>query len=223
MPSINGLLSLPEEITSSELFAAALTHRSFGQENNERLEFLGDAVLGLIIAKLLFEHFPSYDEGDLSRLRAHLVCKKKLAELAKQVGLGSFLRLGSCERKSGGHLRSSILADSLEAIIGAVYLLKGFIFAEEFVAQLYAESLQSLPLIDELKDAKTRLQEQMQSRQINVPEYIVVEEWGEGNNKSFKVECRVQELELSATGEGKSKKKAEQTAAQVMINSIKEL
>ena len=220
MVSVRDLLSLPKEVTTSKLFEAALTHRSLGKENNERLEFLGDAVLGLVIAKLLFERFPDCEEGDLSRLRAHLVCKKKLAELAKQAGLSAFLRLGSSERKSGGHLRSSILADSLEAVIGAVYLLKGFEFTANFLAELYAEPLQQLPQVDELKDPKTRLQELMQSRQIDVPEYVVVDEWGAGNNKHFKVECCIPEINLTAIGEGKSKKKAEQIAARSMIDSI---
>ena len=116
MSSAESLLSLPEEITNSKLFAAALTHRSVGKQNNERLEFLGDAVLGMVIANLLFENFPEYTEGDLSRLRAHLVCKKKLAEIANEANLSAHLNLGTSERKSGGHRRSSILADSLEAV-----------------------------------------------------------------------------------------------------------
>ncbi len=217
---MSSLKQLPEEITSSKLFSAALTHRSAGKENNERLEFLGDAVLGLVIANVLFEKFPDCDEGDLSRLRAHLVCKKALAQLAKEVDLSSSLRLGAGEKKSGGHYRASILADSLEAIFGAVYLLKGFDFTAQFIKSLYKKSLNNLPHVDELKDPKTRLQEYLQSRQLDVPSYKVLRESGEGNNKSFKVECVVAELGVRSKGEEKSKKKAEQMAAREVLNIL---
>ena len=217
MPVESHLFSLPEEIIDSELFKSALTHRSAGKQNNERLEFLGDAVLGLVIAQLLFDKFPDYSEGDLSRLRAHLVCKSKLAELAKQAELGKYIQLGSGERKSGGHHRASILADSLEAIIGAIYLIKGFAFTENFIADLYTTDIKQLPDVQALKDAKTRLQEKLQSQQINVPEYRVIAEQGEGNNKQFTIECIIKVLSLKTTGQEKSKKKAEQVAAQKMI------
>ena len=120
LSAVNKVLSLPEEVTGSKIFQSALTHRSAGKDNNERLEFLGDAVLGLVIANILFEKFPNASEGDLSRLRAHLVCKRALSDMAKHVGLSEVLKLGSGERRTGGHYRSSILADSLEAIIAAV-------------------------------------------------------------------------------------------------------
>ena len=218
----NKLLHLPEDITTSELFSAALTHRSAGRNNNERLEFLGDAVLGIVIANLLFERFPDYDEGDLSRLRAHLVCKKALAQLAQEANLGERIKLGAGERKSGGHMRSSILADSLEAIFGAVYLLKGFEFTSEFIKQLYVSQLESLPGIDELKDPKTQLQEHLQAKQIDVPSYKVISEKGDGNNKRFIVQCIIEELNLVSQGEEKSKKKAEQLAARQMLDSLSE-
>ncbi|MEM8843482.1 MAG: ribonuclease III [Pseudomonadota bacterium] len=211
---------MPEEITSSRLFHSALTHRSAGQDNNERLEFLGDAVLGFVIASKLFEKFPNYDEGDLSRLRAHLVCKKALARLAKDADLGSSLKLGSGEKRSGGHYRSSILADSLEAIIGAIYLLKGFDYTAQFISELYIKQFDQLPQADELKDPKTRLQEYLQSQQINVPAYSVLDEWGEGNDKHFKVECFIRSLSKKTFGEEKSKKKAEQIAAYEMIQLL---
>lgn len=204
---------LPEEITSSKLFESALTHRSAGKDNNERLEFLGDAVLGLVIADELFERFPDCDEGDLSRLRAHLVCKKALAQLAKESKLSSSLKLGAGEKKSGGHYRASILADSLEAVFGAIYLIKGFDYTKQFIISLYKNPLDNLPDINELKDPKTRLQELLQSKQLDVPYYIVLSESGEGNNKNFKVECVVGELKIRTIGEEKSKKKAEQMAA----------
>ncbi len=211
---------LPEEVTTSTLFDSALTHRSAGKDNNERLEFLGDAVLGLVIANYLFEKFPHYDEGDLSRLRAHLVCKRALAELAKEAKLSGLLKLGAGEKKSGGHFRASILADCLEAIFGAVYLLKGYEFTSDFIKSLYEKSFDNLPDIDELKDPKTRLQEYLQSRQIEVPDYIVLKEWGEGNNKRFKVKCIVSELDISAEGEEKSKKKSEQLAANNLLKKL---
>lgn len=219
---MNGCENLPEEVTASKLFNSALTHRSAGKDNNERLEFLGDAVLGLVIANILFERFPECDEGDLSLLRAHLVCKKALAELAKDAALGASLKLGAGEKKSGGHFRSSILADSLEAIFGAIYLLKGFEFAADFIKNLYAKLLDELPHVDELKDPKTRLQEYLQSRQVDVPKYEVIKEWGEGNDKRFKVECSVAELSRTSEGEEESKKKAEQLAARQMLNSLQE-
>ena len=220
MSTTSGLLSLSDEITDSSLFKAALTHRSVGKENNERLEFLGDAVLGLVIAKLLYERFPEYEEGDLSRMRAHLVCKSKLAALAKEANLGDYLHLGSGEKRSGGHCRSSILADSLEAFIGAVYLLKGFDYAGGFLTALYEKEFDQLPRAHELKDPKTRLQEYLQSKQINVPQYTVIGEWGEGNEKRFKVECSVIELSLKTVGEEASKKKAEQISAREMLKEI---
>ena len=218
--AINKVLLLPEEVTESKIFQSALTHRSAGQDNNERLEFLGDAVLGLVIANILFEKFPQASEGDLSRLRAHLVCKRALAEMAKAVGLSEVLKLGSGERRTGGHYRSSILADSLEAIIAAVYLIKGFEFAAEFVARLYTEQLQQLPEPSELKDPKTRLQEYLQARQVDVPDYEVIKEWGEGNDKCFRVQCEISALSQSSQGEGKSKKKAEQAAASDMLMQL---
>jgi ribonuclease-3 len=211
---------LPEEVTTSKLFNSALTHRSASKDNNERLEFLGDAILGMVIANLLFEKFPSCDEGDLSRLRAHLVCKRALAALAKEAKLSTLLKLGAGEKKSGGHFRASILADCLEAIFGAVYLLKGYDFTFEFIKSLYAQPLENLPDINELKDPKTRLQEQLQSRQIDVPDYIVLKEWGEGNDKRFSVKCIIHQLDTSTEGEEKSKKKAEQLAASNMLQKL---
>lgn len=217
---MDGFKQLPEEVTASKLFNSALTHRSAGKDNNERLEFLGDAVLGLVIADLLFEKFPDCDEGDLSRLRAHLVCKRALADLAKDAKLSALLKLGAGEKKSGGHFRASILADCLEAIFGAVYLLKGFDFTSEFIRSLYVKPVENLPDIAELKDPKTRLQEQLQARQIDVPNYIVLKEWGEGNDKRFSVKCIIHELDVSAEGEEKSKKKAEQLAASNMLQIL---
>lgn len=215
-----GLEQLPEEITNSKLFKSALTHRSAGKDNNERLEFLGDAVLGLVIANVLFEKYPKRDEGDLSRLRAHLVCKKALAQLAKDIKLSANLKLGAGEKKSGGHYRASILADSLEAIFGAVYLLKGFDFTASFIKSIYENTINNLPDVDELKDPKTRLQEYLQSIQLGVPNYTVLGESGEANSKQFKVECCVSDLKVKSIGEDKSKKKAEQAAAKEVLTIL---
>lgn len=220
MISEHRLFSLPEEVLNSELFQAALTHRSAGKKNNERLEFLGDSILGFVIAQLLFEKFPDYDEGDLSRLRAHLVCKPRLAELAKQAKINEHINLGAGERKSGGHNRASILADSLEAVIGAIYLIKGFDYTKEFLTRIYTDQFEVLPAAQELKDPKTRLQEILQARQMQVPEYKVIAERGEANKKWFTVECQIKELSLRSSGEEKSKKKAEQIAAKNMIALI---
>ena len=218
--AVNKILILPEEVITSKVFKSALTHRSAGKDNNERLEFLGDAVLGLVIAKLLFEKFPNAAEGDLSRLRAHLVCKRALSEMAKETGLSEVLTLGSGEKRTGGHYRSSILADSLEAIIAAVYQLKGFEYTAEFVARLYTKQLAQLPDMNELKDPKTRLQERLQARQIDVPSYTAIKEWGEGNDKCFEVQCEIAALSKTSNGEGKSKKKAEQEAASNMLEQL---
>ena len=215
-----GFKQLPEEIIDSKLFQAALTHRSASKDNNERLEFLGDAVLGLVIANVLYERFPDCDEGDLSRLRAHLVCKKALAKLAKEANLSAHLKLGTGEKKSGGHYRASILADSLEAVFGALYLLKGCEFTADFIKSIYDDALNDLPDVNELKDPKTRLQEYLQSRQFDVPSYKVLSESGDGNNKRFVVECTVNSLNIHSSGDGKSKKKAEQMAAKNVLNSL---
>ena len=149
-----------------------------------------------------------------------MVCKPKLAELANEVNLSSYIQLGAGEKKSGGRYRSSILADSLEAVIGAIYLLKGYRYTAEFIEKLYANQFLDLPDAGQLKDPKTRLQEHLQSAQMNVPDYRVVKEWGEGNDKRFRVECGIVELDRKTQGEGKSKKKAEQAAANAMIDAL---
>ena len=182
---------------------------------------MGDAILGLVIAGILYKHYPAASEGDLSRLRAHLVCKKTLADLAKNIQLSDVLKLGAGERKTGGHYRSSILANSLEAVFGALYLLKGFEFTAGFIAGLYEKSLAMLPEADALKDPKTRLQEYLQSRRMDVPRYMLMDEQGKDNNKSFRVECRVETLGLISHGEEKSKKKAEQLAARHMLDCLR--
>ena len=200
------------------LLDSALTHRSAGGLNNERLEFLGDAVLGLVIAEDLYKRYPDAREGQLSRLRASLVRKQTLAELARGLDLGEYLRLGSGELKSGGYRRDSILADALEAIFGAVYLDSGFAACAALIQGLYADRLGALP--DEpvaIKDPKTLLQEHLQGRRLELPEYSVVAIRGTAHNQVFDVECRVEAIDRSARGSGSSRRRAEQQAAQHML------
>lgn len=200
------------------LLSSALTHRSAGGLNNERLEFLGDAVLGLVIAESLFRRYPDASEGELSRLRASLVRKQTLAELARDLCLGDCLRLGSGELKSGGFRRDSILADALEAIFGAVYLDGGFAACAGLVMKLYADRLERLPARPlAIKDPKTRLQELLQGRRLELPEYAVVSVHGDAHAQVFQVECRSASLGETTLGYGSSRRRAEQQAAQQML------
>lgn len=203
------------------LLDSALTHRSAGGVNNERLEFLGDAVLGLVIADALFQRYPAASEGELSRLRASLVRKQTLAELARDLQLGDYLRLGPGELKSGGYRRDSILADALEAIFGAVYLDSGFAACAELIRSQYAARLEALP--EEalaLKDSKTQLQEYLQGRHLNLPEYTVLAIGGDAHDQIFEVECRIVALAQTARGTGSSRRRAEQQAAQQMLELL---
>ncbi len=202
------------------LLEEATTHRSAGSRNNERLEFLGDGVLNFVIAGELFERYPRASEGELSRLRSSLVKKEKLAELAAQLDLGSFLKLGSGELKSGGFRRASILADALEAIFGATYLDGGFDVARQAILRLYAADLSSLPDVADLKDPKTQLQELLQSRKLNLPEYSVVEVHGEAHAQTFKVSCRIPGLDQPSYGVGESRRRAEQEAARQALRLL---
>lgn len=196
----------------------ALTHRSASAHNNERLEFLGDALLNLIVAEYLFQHYPKASEGELSRLRASLVKGETLADLARELKLGDWLRMGPGELKSGGYRRESILSDTLEAIIGAVYLDGGFGACRDLVLHLYQNWLARLSSASELKDPKTRLQEYLQARQRPLPVYNVLEIRGEPHTQSFTVECVVVELRTIAIGN--SRRKAEQEAARLLLEQI---
>lgn len=203
------------------LLVNALTHRSAGGRNNERLEFLGDAVLGMVIAEALYRRYPEASEGELSRLRAALVRKQTLAELARDLGLGEHLRLGSGELKSGGYRRESILADTLEAVLGAVYLDGGFPACAAVIQSLYAARLAALPAEPvAVKDFKTRLQEYLQARHLDLPEYGVVSIRGGAHDQVFEVECRLTGLGHSARGKGRSRRHAEQQAAQHMLDVL---
>jgi ribonuclease III len=204
------------------LLQLALTHRSFSSQNNERLEFLGDGVLNFIVAHQLYHRFPKLPEGDLSRLRAQLVKESSLSEIALQLNLGDALRLGEGELKSAGWRRPSILADAVEAIVGGVYLDGGFVAAESIVLKLYLDKFDTIDpkMID--KDAKSQLQEYLQSKKIDLPDYHVVQIEGEAHAQSFKVECQIKKLNILTIGEGTSRRSAEQRAAQLAMEKIKQ-
>jgi ribonuclease-3 len=208
---------LPESLRSDPLLDQALTHRSAGPRNNERLEFLGDAVLGLVIADLLFQRVPDRTEGDLTRLRAALVNRRNLAMLAQRAGLAPSLRLGEGERKSGGQRRESILADVLEAVIGACYLQAGFAATQGFVASLFAEQLADLPEAESLKDPKTRLQELTQKRGMGLPTYEVLAAEGPDHARTFTVKIILPGIDHELRGQGSSRRNAEQTAAATAV------
>jgi ribonuclease-3 len=205
-----------------ELLEQALTHRSYsGSSNNERLEFLGDSVLGLVISENIYQREPGASEGELSRIRASLVKQEALARVARDINLGDYINLGGGELKSGGYQRSSILSDTLEAIIGAIYLDAGFEQARETITVLYCEYLRKLPDGKTLKDAKTRLQEYLQSKQIDLPEYLVIKTVGKSHDQKFTVTCQVDSISLQSTGKGLSRKKAEQDAALKALQVLK--
>ena len=202
------------------LFRAALTHRSAAAANNERLEFLGDAVLNLLIARQLYDGFPRATEGELSRLRARLVSREPLAEIALSLGVGETLQLGSGELRSGGFRRQSILADALEALCGAVFLDGGLAAVEPLVTRLFAGRIAALPDPEALKDAKTRLQEYLQSRSLTLPRYVILGVEGEDHAQIFSVSCEVSGLALRVEGSGSSRRRAEQQAAARMLDAI---
>lgn len=198
-----------------ELLRQALTHRSFGANNNERLEFLGDSVLNCAVAAALYQAYPRLTEGDLSRLRAHLVKEPSLASIARRIGLGPLLVLGEGELKSGGADRPSILADGVEALIGAVFLDGGFPVAQGVVARLYAGLLENLDPRILGKDPKTLLQEFLQGRKLPLPAYSIVSITGEAHRQEFQVECVIAGLSIRTVGQGTSRRSAEQNAAQL--------
>jgi ribonuclease-3 len=222
--SANIALSLDEllgkDLLNSDYCRRALTHRSVSSKNNERLEFLGDSFLGFFIANWLFKHFPDYPEGDLTRIRAHLVRKGTLAEIARELKLGDHLMLGAGELKSGGFRRPSILADALEALIGAVFISEGYEHACTFIEKLYASRLENIPTVEQLKDAKTRLQELLQSNAVGLPSYEIVEKQGKSGNETFSVRCMIENCNELFIGMGTSRRKAEQQAAALAFEFI---
>ena len=213
---------LGADIAESGIFREAVTHRSAGVRNNERLEFLGDAVLGLVIADHLYTQFPDAKEGELSRLRSHLVRKETLAEIAKDIHLGELVKLGPGESKSGGHQRETILADTLEAVFASVYLLKGLAETQQLASALFRSRLKTLPSAIALKDPKSRLQELLQSKNLRLPKYDVVEAKGESHAQEFESRCVVADLSIETTAWGSSKRRAEQTCAQKVLDIIRD-
>lgn len=222
MPRPSRLPGIDHEFSDPDLLTRALTHRSHGPGHYERLEFLGDSLLNLVAAELLFERRPHAAEGDLSRLRSRLVRDRTLAEIAQDLDLGTHLRLGQGEMKSGGYLRESILADVVEALIGAVFLDGGFEEARRVVRSLLEKRERELPEADRLKDPKTRLQELLQGQGHDLPEYEVLKESGADHAKRFEVECRVGELAPPVRAEAGSRRKAEQAAARIMHQDLLE-
>jgi ribonuclease-3 len=208
------------EFRDAKLLESALTHRSAGGAHNERLEFLGDAILNCIVAMLVFREFAAADEGDLSRFRASLVSGESLAVIAAELGVGDRLHMGSGELKSGGFRRKSILADGLEAILGAIYLDGGFAAAQSAIELLFVPRLANLPSATDLKDPKTRLQEALQARGLAIPTYTVEAISGKAHAQVFRVSCIVDSLSLAAVGDGPSRRIAEQTAAKQLLEQI---
>ena len=204
------------------LLEAALSHRSIGNQNYERLEFLGDSILNFVIAAELFFRYPKAKEGELSRLRANLVNGETLAILAREYKIGDYLRLGIGELKSGGFQRQSILADAMEAIIGAIYLDSDVITCQRQIQNWFASRLDNITSLSVLKDSKTQLQEYLQAQKLSLPEYKILSIEGEAHAQTFHIECRVTGLDYTTAGIGSSRRKAEQQAAQKLLEYLKD-
>jgi ribonuclease-3 len=212
---------LGHQFAKPELLRRALTHRSFGADHNERLEFLGDAVLSLAVSSLLFERHGGSDEGDLTRVRAHLVREDSLHRAALALGLPEVLRMSEGELRGGGAQRPSILADAVEGLIGAVFIDGGYEPAQALVQRLFGEVIQTTEAENWSKDAKTELQEWLQARRVAVPAYRIAATRGQAHAQTFEVECAVAALGLAERGEGKSRRAAEQEAARRMLDALK--
>ena len=212
--------ALDYRFANTSLLLTALTHRSHSSPNNERLEFLGDSILDAVIARALYERFPQMSEGDMSRLRANLVCQESLHELALSLPLGAHLRLGEGEMKSGGASRPSILADALEAIFGAAWLDGGFEGASRIIRGLYEKSLSGIASGKPLKDAKTRLQEYLQGQRLPLPKYLLAETGGEAHAQTFRVACEIDSRKIRTEGQGSSRRAAEQNAAEKALEAL---
>ena len=213
---------IPYRFNDPELLALALTHRSIGRFNNERLEFLGDSVLNFVVSARLFDLNTDSSEGDLTRLRARVVRGDTLAKLAAGLKLGDHIRLGEGEQKSGGYKRDSILANALEAVFGAIYLDRGFEPCARVVRHVCDPFIARLPAADELRDPKTRLQEWLQGQGYSLPEYSVLSEEGPPHRKNFLVQCSGKEAGIQVTGKSRSRRKAEQVAALTALDIIAE-
>jgi len=212
--------ALAYQFNDRTLLELALTHRSKNSNNNERLEFLGDAMLGFAIAARLYRDYPQLAEGKLSRCRASLVKGETLAELSRNLGIGDHLLLGAGELKSAGWRRDSTLADALEAIIGAVYLDGGTQAAMDFVYRHFDDKLQNLVVSQDYKDSKTKLQEYLQARQLPLPEYNLIDTVGEEHDCTFHVACQISLLDKPLSASGSSRRKAEQAAAKKVLQYL---
>ena len=211
---------LGHDFRNTELLTTALTHRSFGRGHNERLEFLGDALLGMFIADVLYMKFPKAAESELTRLRSSLVKKETLAQLARQLDLGSQTRFGIGEYKSGGRQKESLLANTMEALIGAIYLDSDLENCRRFILKLYASLLDELTLDNVPKDPKSALQEYLQAGRKSLPAYNVIAEEGDAHDKLFTIECYVDGIAKPIVAQGKSKRNAEQSAARTALQMI---
>ncbi len=220
MTSTSGRIS--HRFKDKALLKLALSHRSTGKINNERLEFLGDSILGFIIAEVLYQRFPQASEGELSRLRAEFVKKNTLADIARELSLGELLILGSGESKSGGANRDSILADALEAVVSAIYLDAGLTACRKEVINWFSSRLHQLDNDKDIlqKDAKTRLQEYLQSKQMGLPEYVVSKLGGKDHEQEFTVSCKIDLYKKAFQGHGTSRRDAEQQAASVILEKL---
>ena len=208
------------QFSNVELLQQALTHRSAAKQHNERLEFLGDAVLGMVVAQALFKRFPTVPEGKLTRMRSTLVKGDTLAELGREADVGELLKLGPGELKSGGHRRSSIIADAMEAILGAIYLEAGLDTTAEVILRLWQSRIDKLDPNEHPKDAKTRLQEFLQSRKLPLPVYEVIDISGKDHDQTFVVHCQIESLGKPMKGTGTSRRKAEQHAARNALEKL---
>ncbi|MDB4261104.1 ribonuclease III [Porticoccaceae bacterium] len=214
---------LQYQFSDPQLLTLALSHRSCGSNNNERLEFLGDAVLGMAISSFLFKRFPEAREGDLSRIRSQLVRAESLAEIARELDLGPELLLGPGEMKSGGHRRDSILGDTVEALLGAVFLDQGLVAVEACIQNWFSASLNTLTLDKPVKDAKTALQEWLQARGKPLPEYLVVKTEGEDHSRLFTMSCTIDAVEETAQATASSRRKAEQLVAEKLVKKLENI
>ncbi len=212
--------ALGHTFSRRELLQQAVTHRSHGAPHNERIEFLGDSILNCVVAARLFESFPTLREGELSRMRASLVRQETLSIVAQTLALGDYLRLGEGELKSGGFRRPSILADSLEALLGAIYLDAGFEAARAVIMRIYETQFAAIDPRQTGKDPKTALQELLQGRRLSLPQYVLQATRGEAHAQEFEVECRVPEFDICVRGVGASRRAAEQDAAQQVCRII---
>jgi ribonuclease-3 len=203
-----------------DLLMQALTHRSAGGPHNERLEFLGDALLGLVIAEAIYTRRPRASEGQLTRMRASLVRRETLAELARELDLGEHLQLGGGELKSGGQRRDSVLANALEAVFGAIYIDAGYAAGRDLLLRLFGSRLEALPAEGPAKDPKTRLQEYLQGAGQALPHYRVIDASGADHRRSYTVECVVEGLDAPLLGQGPSRRKAEQQAAESALEKL---